>query len=83
MPICSATFNCLKTYGSKIGGLSQAQLKPGIVIPNLYLGIEGTKTNIQNIKEYLLKLQDKEARAVSEYDQLEKELMKQAPVGKF
>lgn len=41
IPICTATFNCLKLYSSKIGGLPASQLKPNVVFENHYLGIEG------------------------------------------
>lgn len=84
IPICTATFNCLKAYERKLGGLSSSQIKPNIIINNLHLGIEGSKTNVQNIKEYLDKLQGKEPVKSNEYDQLEKELLKQTPsAGKF
>lgn len=61
--------------------MSDYQLKPGIVINNLYLGIEGTKTNINNIKEYILKLQGRDKQNNHEFDELEKELMNQVPGG--
>lgn len=79
IPICTATFNCLKAYSSKIGGLGALRLKPTIVLNNFYLGIEGTKTNLENIRQYLDKLQGSEDDSNNAYDQLEKELMRQAP----
>lgn len=78
IPICTATFNCLKAYGSKIGGLGALQLKPAIVLNNFYLGIEGTKNNLENIRQYLHKLQGDDVDKNGTYDQLEQELMKQA-----
>ena len=79
IPICTATYNWLKTYSSKVGGLIPAQLKPAIVVNNYYLGVDGNQTNLANIKQYLLKLQGKEIKQEDEFDQLEKELMKQSP----
>lgn len=69
----------MKTYNQKFGGLNNAQLKAGIVVNNLYLGIEGTKTNLDNIREYLFKLQGREVGQEDELDQLEKEMQKQSP----
>ena len=77
IPIWTSTFNLLKAYSLKVGGLTQAQLKPGIVINNPNIGIEGNRTNLDNIKQYLLKLEGREPRPTEEYDQLEKELIKQ------
>ena len=83
IPICTATFNWLKEYSSKIGGLTKGQIKPGIVINNLYLGIEGSKTNLDNIKEYLQRLEGSDIKSSEDYDQLEQELIKHAStVGK-
>lgn len=79
IPICTASFNCLKAYSNKIGGLIGTQLRPGIVANNLYLGIEGNKTNMDNIKQFLIKLQGGGTQRNDDYDQLEKELMKQTP----
>jgi hypothetical protein len=75
----------LKTYNNKIGGLNNAQLKASIVVNNLYLGIEGTKTNLDNIHQFLFKLQGKERdqEEDNEMDQLDRELIKQAPTCKF
>ena len=67
----------------KIGGLNNAQLKPAIVVNNLYLGIEGTKTNLDNIRQYLFKLQGREVSQDDELDQLEKEMNKRAPICKL
>lgn len=84
IPICTATFNWLKEYSSKVGGLPKGQLKSGIVINNLYLGIEGTQTNLDNIRQYLIKLEGKDIKPSEDYDQLEQELIKHAStVGKF
>jgi hypothetical protein len=75
----------LKTYNNKIGGLNNAQLKASIVVNNLYLGIEGTKTNFDNIRQFLFKLQGKEREQdeINELDQLDRELIKQAPTCKL
>jgi hypothetical protein len=79
IPICSATFNCLKTYNQKIGGLTSFQLRPTIVLENLYLGVEAKKTNLENIREYLLKLTSNQEGSKQPDDQLEQELMRQSP----
>lgn len=73
----------MKTYNLKIGGLNNAQLKANIVVNNLYLGIEGTKTNLDNISQYLFKLQGREVSQEDELDQLEKEMQKRSPICKL
>ena len=82
IPICTATFNCLKAYSLKIGGLANSKLKPAIQVNNLYLGIEGTKTNLENIRQFLEKLQGTDQGKNDEFDQLEKELSKHTPACK-
>jgi hypothetical protein len=77
IPICTATLNCLKAYSKKIGGLPAAQLRPGIVMENLYLGVEANKNNLDNIKEYLYMLESSNTFTQPQ-DQLEQELYKQA-----
>lgn len=75
----------MKTYNNKIGGLNNAQLKASIVVNNLYLGIEGTKTNLDNIRQFLFKLQGKEREQDddNDLDQLDRELIKQVPTCKL
>lgn len=78
------TYNCLKVYTNcKIGGLSPSQLKPRIICNNLYLGIEGNKHNLDNIKQYIQKLKGRESEGNDNLDQLEKELARQVPVSKL
>jgi ribosomal protein S2 len=66
----------------KIGGLANSKLKPAIQVNNLYLGIEGTKTNLENIRQFLEKLQGTDQSKNDEFDQLEKELNKHTPACK-
>lgn len=73
----------MKDYSSKIGGLPKGQLKPAIVTNNFYIGVEGTQTNLDNIRQYLGKLEGADSKPSEDYDQLEQELIKHAStVGK-